>query len=377
MTQVDILLRQLPESYDITVGHKCSYDIVLNKPRQSYDIYIYNLVNRQSVYGDELDPLIFHLTESTVDCLLDVSLLESALLYHYDDRTLGSLDRFPVSVLGYGGGYNYFSLKGNNISLRKTMYTALEKQISRLISNADAALIETVGVKSADLKLSATGDITTDTAIETSELSARLSTQITSSISKVCEIILNTCGVHWFDGYLYEYDNMLLSDMYISLPKMSLMTSCGKVYMKFSFDIQENTMSLSSSTTEFITTINLKDTIRSVMHLDADASFSYQIICSCKPISAALSTEEISLNIQVYIVPSVMNEKLSDEIRQDIHTQSALGIASQDKLKTSIADDLEAHHGFGYYDKQYLYYWDNYTLEDMGAEITNRTSASL
>ena len=91
---------------------KLSYDIVLNKPRQSYDIYIYNLVNRQSVYGDELDPLIFHLTESTVDCLLDVSLLESALLYRYDDRTLGSLDRFPVSVLGYGGGYNYFSLSG-------------------------------------------------------------------------------------------------------------------------------------------------------------------------------------------------------------------------------------------------------------------------
>ena len=377
MTQVDILLRQLPESYDITVGHKRSYDIVLNKPRQSYDIYIYNLVNRQSVYGDELDPLIFHLTESTVDCLLDVSLLESALLYRYDDRTLGSLDRFPVSVLGYGGGYNYFSLKGNNISLRKTMYTALEKQISRLISNADAALIETVGVKSADLKLSVTGDITTNTAIETSELSARLSTQITSSISKVCEIILNTCGVHWFDGYLYEYDNMLLSDMYMSLPKMSLTTSCGEVYVKFSFDIQENTMSLSSSTPEFITTINLKDTIRSVMHLDADASFSYQIICSCNPLTAALASKTIGIDVGIYISPGVMNEQLTNTIMQDIRTQSALGITSRCKLNTAITDEMEAHHGFGYYDKQYLYYWDDYTLNDMGAEIVNQPQASL
>ena len=113
--------------------------------------------------------------------------------------------------------------------------------------------------------------------------------------------------------------------------------------IKFSFDIENNVAKLQNNIENFVTTVNLKDTIRSVMHLTADASFSYQIICSCKPISAALSTEEISLNIQAYIVPSVMNEKLSDEIRQDIHTQSALGIVSQ----------------------------------DMGAEITNRTSESL
>ena len=377
MTQVDIMLRHLPESYDITVGHKHSYDVLIKNKTQSHDIYIYNLVNKQSIYGDELDPLIFRLTEDEIECLLDVSLIETALLHQYDDRLLTNLDRFPISVLEHGGGYNYFSLKESKLSLRKTMYAALQKQIAYLSTNAGVSLAESVGVTQSRLKLTTGSRITNTVTANTEKFPAQLVTQIRSSISKVCEIILNTCGVHWFDGYLYEYDDMLLSDMYMSLPKMSLVASEGRVYMKFSFDIENSVAKLQNNIENFVTTVNLKDTIRSVMHLTADASFSYQIICSCKPISADLSTEEISLNIQAYIVPSAMNEKLSDEIRQNIHTQSALGIVSQDKLKTSITDDLEAHHGFGYYDKQYLYYWDNYTLEDMGAEIANRTSASL
>lgn len=375
MTQVDIMLRHLPESYDITVGHKHSYDIFLNNQKQSHDIYIYNLVNKQSIYGDELDPLIFRLTENEIECLLDVSLLETALLYQYDDRLLDNLGRFPISVLEHGGGYNYFSLTQNNLALKKTMYATLQKQIAHLSTNAEASLAESVGVKQSKLKLTTSGEITNTVTATTEEIPTRLVTQIRSSISKVCEIILNTCGLHWFDGYLYEYDDMLLSDMYMSLPKMSLVASEGKVYMKFSFDIRNNVAKLQNNIANFVTTVNLKDAIRSVMHLTADASFSYRIICSCKSVSTALNIEDISLGIQVYITPQAITENLSDEIRQDIHTQSALGITSQDKLTTSIADDLEAHHGFGYYDRQYLYYWDDYTLEDMGAEIINKTSS--
>lgn len=375
MTQVDIMLRHLPESYDITVGHKHSYDIFLKNQKQSHDIYIYNLVNKQSIYGDELDPLIFRLTENEIECLLDVSLLETALLYQYDDRLLDNLGRFPISVLEHGGGYNYFSLTQNNLALKKTIYAALQKQIAHLSTNAEASLAESVGVKQSKLKLITSGEITNTVTATTEEIPTRLVTQIRSSISKVCEIILNTCGLHWFDGYLYEYDDMLLSDMYMSLPKMSLVASEGKVYMKFSFDIRNNVAKLQNNIANFVTTVNLKDTIRSVMHLTADASFSYRIICSCKSASTALNIEDISLGIQVYITPQAITENLSDEIKQDIHTQSALGITSQDKLTTSITDDLEAHHGFGYYDRQYLYYWDDYTLEDMGAEIINKTSS--
>lgn len=375
MTQVDIMLRHLPESYDITVGHKHSYDVFLNKEKQSHDIYIYNLVNKQSIYGDELDPLIFCLTENEIECLLDVSLIETALLHQYDDRLLDGLDRFPLSVLGHGGGYNYFSLTQSKLALKKTMYATLQKHIAHLSTNAEVSLAESVGITKSKLKLTTSGEITNTVTATTEKIPAQLITQIHSSISKVCEIILNTCGLHWFDGYLYEYDDMPLSDMYMSLPKMSLIASEGKIYMKFSFDIRNNVAKLQNNIENFVTTVNLKDTIRSIMHLTADASFSYRIICSCKSISAALGTEDISLDMQVYITPPAINENLSDEIRQDIHTQSALGVTSQDKLTTSIDDDLEAHYGFGYYDRQYLYYWDDYTLEDMGAEIINKASS--
>lgn len=375
MTQVDILLRQLPESYDITVGHKHSHDVFLKNKIQSHDVYIYNLVNKQSIYGDELDPLIFRLTENTVECLLDISLLEEALLYGYDGKALNSLDRFPISVLEHGGGYNYFSLEESNVTLKKTMYAALQKQITRLTSGAGVSVKGTLTPKQSSLKLTTSGEITNTVTASTEELPARLVTQITSSISKVCELMLNTCGVHWFDGYLCEYDDMLLSDMYLSLPKMSLVSSESKVYMKFSFDIEKNVTKLTDNIENFVTTVNIKDTIRSVMHLKADASFSYRIICSCNPISASLATDNISLKVQAYVTPEEINETLSDEIRQDIHTQSALGITSQDKLKTSITDDMESHYGFGYYDKQYLYYWDEYTLNDMGAEIVNKASS--
>ena len=225
MTQVDIMLRHLPESYDITVGHKHSYDVLIKNKTQSHDIYIYNLVNKQSIYGDELDPLIFRLTEDEIECLLDVSLIETALLHQYDDRLLTNLDRFPISVLEHGGGYNYFSLKESKLSLRKTMYAALQKQIAYLSTNAGVSLAESVGVTQSRLKLTTGSRITNTVTANTEKLPAQLVTQIRSSISKVCEIILNTCGVHWFDGYLYEYDDMLLSDMYMSLPKMSLVAS--------------------------------------------------------------------------------------------------------------------------------------------------------
>lgn len=375
MTQVDILLRHLPESYDITVGHKHSYDIVLQDKRQSYDIYIYNLVNRQGIYGDELSPLIFRLTENAVDCLLDVSLFETALLYGYDSRVLDTLDKFPIFVLEHGGGYNYFALKESNVNLTKKMYAGLKDNISRLITEADTSLSKSISSKQTELKLITSGDLTNTVTTQTLATSAHLSTHITSSIRKICELMLNICGVHWFDGRLCEYDDMLLSDMYISLPKMSLVTTMGKMYMKFSFDIKDNTIKLNDNIEDFITTVNFKDTIRSVMHLKADASFSYEIICSCKPQSTSLANNEISLKIKAYIKPLEMSESFSNYIGQDILTRSALGITSQDKLETTITEGLELHYGFGYYDRQYLYYWDSHTISDMGAEIPNKSSS--
>lgn len=377
MIQVDILLRQLPEEYDIVVDNKHTYDIILNNRYQSHDVYIYNLTDRQSIYGDELDPLIFRLTESTVDCLLDVSLLETALLHGYDNRLINNLDNYPLYVLEHGGGYNYFTLKTNNVSVRNTACVGLQEHIARLTSNVDMALAEAMGAEQNNMSLSTSGEITNIASIKTPELSARLTNQITNDMSTICELLLNASGVHWFDGYLYNYDGMLLSDMDLTYPNMSLVSMCGKVYMKFSFELEKDTMSLSSSIPDFITTINLKDTIRNNLHLNAKAALSYQVICSCNPISSQLNNTEVSVNVTAMLSPAEINYTLTDWIRQDIRTQVAIDATSQSKLITSVTEDMEAYYGLGRYDNRYLYYWDDYTIGDMSAEIVNQAGGSV
>lgn len=377
MIQVDILLRQLPEEYDIVVSNKHTYDIILNDRYQSHDVYIYNLTDRQGIYGDELDPLIFRLTESTVDCLLDVSLLETALLHGYDNRLINNLDNYPLYVLEHGGGYNYFALKSNNVGMRNTAYVGLQEHIARLTTNVDMALVELMDAERNNMSLSTSGEITNIASIKTPELSARLTNQITDDMSTICELLLNASGIHWFDGYLYNYDGMLLSDMDLTYPKMSLVSMCGKVYMKFSFELEKDTMSLSSSIPDFITTINFKDTIRNNLHLNASTALSYQVICSCNPISMHLDNTEVSIKVTAMLSPTEINYTLTDWIRQDIRTQVAIDATSQSKLITSVTEDMEAYYGLGRYDNRYLYYWDDYTIGDMSAEIVNRTSGSV
>lgn len=377
MIQVDILLRQLPEEYDIVVNNKHTYDIILNDRYQSHDVYIYNLTDRQGIYGDELDPLIFRLTESTVDCLLDVSLLETALLHGYDNRLINNLDNYPLYVLEHGGGYNYFALKSNNVGMRNTAYVGLQEHIARLTTNVDMALVELMDAERNNMSLSTSGEITNIASIKTPELSARLTNQITDDMSTICELLLNASGIHWFDGYLYNYDGMLLSDMDLTYPKMSLVSMCGKVYMKFSFELEKDTMSLSSSIPDFITTINFKDTIRNNLHLNASTALSYQVICSCNPISMHLDNTEVSVKVTAMLSPTEINYTLTDWIRQDIRTQVAIDATSQSKLITSVTEDMEAYYGLGRYDNRYLYYWDDYTIGDMSAEIVNQTSGSV
>ena len=377
MIQVDILLRQLPEEYDIVVCNKHTYDIILNDRYQSHDVYIYNLTDRQGIYGDELDPLIFRLTENTIDCLLDVSLLETALLHGYDNRLINNLDNYPLYVLEHGGGYNYFALKTNNVSVRNTACVGLQEHIARLTSNVDMALVEVMGAEQNNMSLSTSGEITNIASIKTPELSTRLTNQITDDISTVCELLLNASGVHWFDGYLYNYDGMLLSDMDLTYPKMSLVSMCGKVYMKFSFGLEKDTMSLGSSIPDFITTINLKDTIRNNLHLNANAALSYQVICSCNPISSHLNSTEVSVKITAILSPTEINYTPTDWIRQDIRTQVAIDATSQSKLITSVTEDIEAYYGLGRYDNRYLYYWDDYTISNMSAEIVNQAGGSV
>ena len=114
-------------------------------------------------------------------------------------------------------------------------------------------------------------------------------------------------------------------------------------------------------------------TIRNNLQLDADVSFDYQIICSCNPSITSLENPEVSIKVISYLTLPREVKELTDWITQDVRTEVALDIISQSKLSTSITDEMEAYYGLGRYDNRYLYYWDDYTIADMSAEIVNQT----
>jgi len=345
LAQIDILLGGLPKEYDIVVDKNNSFDIVLDERYHSYDVYIYNLTDRQGIYGDELDPLIFRLTQNEVDCLIDVNLLSDK-------------------------NYSYLALNGSKVEVDKKMLVALREQILKLKSNVDMALVKTADVEPNELKLLTSGEVTNTTRLNTAKLSARLTDRITANMSKVVELLLNTSGTHWFDGYLYEYDDWLLSDMDLIYPKLSLVTTCGKVYMKFTFDIGEHDLHITSEIADFVSNVDIKNVVRNTLQLSDDADFSYQIICSCKQNIFALKNPEISISISSLIYPKQSLAKLSNQTLKEMEVAAGLGVVSQTILTTfMVADEMEAYYGLGHYDNRYLYQWDNHTIHNMGAAV--------
>lgn len=345
MAQIDILLNGLPKEYGIVVDKDNSFNIILNEKHNDYDVYIYNLTDRQGIYGDELDPLIFRLSESMVDCLIDVNLLSDK-------------------------NYSYLALDGSKVEINKDIFVALKEQIAKLKTNVDMALVKTADVESNELKLLTSGDITNMARLSTPKLSARLTDRITANMSKVVELLLNTSGTYWFDGYLHEYDDWLLSDMDLIYPKLSLVTTCGKVYMKFSFDIGEHDLHLSSDIADFTSNVDIKNVVRNTLQLSDSIDFSYQIICSCNQNIFALTNPEISISIVSLIYPEQSLATLTNQTLKDMEIAASLGVVSQTILSTfMVADEMEAYYGLGHYDNRYLYQWDNHTIHNMGAAV--------
>lgn len=90
------------KSYDITIGHNPSLEVVLKNTKHSHDIYIYNLLKQQSLYSHDLGALMFHLEENVVQCILNTNLFWKTRLCCYDDALLKNLDDFPLLLLEDG-----------------------------------------------------------------------------------------------------------------------------------------------------------------------------------------------------------------------------------------------------------------------------------
>jgi hypothetical protein len=99
MKQMEVVLRQRPSDYVIQVGKSKVYDVTVPGSPPSIELKIENLFDKQGIYGDELLPLIFHLTENKVECLLNVSLLAGAFLYSYDDNYLFELENVTLEEM--------------------------------------------------------------------------------------------------------------------------------------------------------------------------------------------------------------------------------------------------------------------------------------
>lgn len=467
MVQVDILLKNLQREYDITIGRNRTFDVSMDEEVQSHDVYIYDLFDRQSIYGDELYPLIFRLTQNNVEYLLDISLFPDPLLYGYDDRLLSMIDNNTLFALEHAVSYNYFPIKSSDVDVRGTVYTDLVPQATRLVYEDDTpmSLAGTIGVKDNRLALSTIGDLINNKLLTPRGLSARLfdnvtddmqtkidvagggeirddlsldmsvdevfeskrvdlgkqisrlmsavgigtnkrvspemssmtltteagvtsitrisdlwlRSKITDTIAEdflnVCEVMLNATGIHWLDGYLYEYDDMLLSAMDLTYPKMSLVSEFGKMYIKFTFDIKELTSSLESVIPDFTSIVNLKDDVRDVMKLESGVDFDYSVVIACSPFAMPLKNAPVVFAVSTYLNPKTSQTSISDEIVLDLHRTLGLGVVAENTIDFSVTEEMESYYGLGRYDNRYLYYWDSYTISDMSAEIENRTQS--
>lgn len=178
----------------------------------------------------------------------------------------------------------------------------------------------------------------------------QLTTKITSVLMQTCSLIVNTQNT-----------------------QISLESICGQVYLKISCNLKDAILPMHSSIPDFFTTITIQENMRSVMRFYADASFVYQLICSCQPLSSSLKGSELLVTMNAQIPPITADTKFTNQIVKDIRRYSALGIAGDCKLSTAMTKELEMQYGLGYYDKRYLYQWDPYKLVDMSQQIVNQT----
>ncbi len=247
MVRVDILLKNLQREYDITVGRNRTFDVSIDDITQSHDVYIYDLFDRQSIYGDELYPLILHLTQNNVEYLLEINLFPNPFLCGYDDRLLFMMDNDTLYALEHTVSCNYFPIKSSNADLDETIYADLVPQVTKLVCDDDTpiSLTGTIDVQN-QLALSTAGDLINRNRLIPMDISARLTDEITGDILNICYIVLNETGIHWLDGYLYEYDDMLLSAMDLTHPKMSLSMFVDEIVETMHVDLGKQISRLTS-----------------------------------------------------------------------------------------------------------------------------------
>jgi len=369
MKQMEVLLRQRPSEYVIQVGKSKSYDVTIPGAPPSIELVIENLLDRQGIYGDELLPLIFHLTESQIECLLNVSLLAGAFLYSYDDYLIDELDDVTLEEMDSLSSYNSFSLSQSKVQVGTTSVITPSNAAIELATQMAVMLKKYISASSSVMHLSTTAGVTDISVFSPTSNHMSLIDSIVERLISQVFIVLTERGIHWFDGLLSDYDDWTLGEMENYSPKMSLVENNGDVYMQFWLSPGDFDMSISSQIGDFLSSITAAPT-PTTMHITSSSVTEYQesfLVMSSSASSNTFALVEKVLGVIMESFPASDSFDLSfgNETTQGALITTLLSVSDSAAMKTLMTDGIGMDYGLEFYDDDLLTAWDDWTLENM------------
>ncbi len=389
MKQMEVVLRQRPHEYVIQVGKSKEYDVTIPSSPPEIELIIANLLDKQEIYGDELLPLIFHLTGNDVVCLLNVSLLAGAFLYSYDNYRLYELDNLTLEEMDSLSSYNSIALSQSETTLGATSVVSASDINLSLATQMAATLRKYLSSETSVMRLSATAGVTDISVAAPTANHMSLLDSIVNRLANQVYIVLTERGVHWFDGLLADYDNWTLGEMEDYSPKMSLVQSNGNVYMQFKLSPGDFDMSFSSQIGDFLSSITVKPE-QSTMSMTSSET-------------EVLQVSDIAMGLKVSDYDNLTLGEMDDRILQSLDgylsyalIENTLGVIMESfpesgsfdfafsnwttenavldillelnapvGLQTEMTDGIELTYGLELYDDDLLATWDSWTLEAM------------
>ena len=369
MTQVDILLGRCSREYDLRIGNTAIYDVVLDRQIYRDDVFVYELVDRQGVYGDELHPLISYLQESEINVLLESFLLNMAYLCVYDPESLGMLSEDTIFMLERGGGYNQSKLISNNIGINSTLYADPMDNTERLLLSITEYLSQYVDCIQSTISLEDGAIITPISFLRSNKSISHLTDTVTGILQKICVIVLNNCGLHWFTERIYEYDPKTLGEMDIDLPKIALSSSELKAYIAFYFKEEIIETALRCVIPDLIITAILPIVQQDEISLNFAVMENIMTQAQLEARNTLhLLCEEISARIMLYLQAESLHTQLSVAEIETVYAQSNVEGTSTFTIDMMI-DDMHMYYGVAKYDSQLLKDIDGFTIYELGDEI--------
>jgi len=389
MKPMEVVLRQRPFNYVVQVGKSKVYDVTIPSNPPAIELVIENLTDRQGIYGDELQPLIFRLTESDIEILLNLSLLAGAFLYSYDDYLLSELDSVSLDEMDSLSSYNNISLSQSILSVGSTNTITPSSANIELATQMAVMLRKYISASSSVMHLSTTLGVTDVSIVSPTENHMALVDSIVQRLVNQIFIVLTERGIHWFDGLLSDYDDWTLGEMENYSPKMSLVQSSGDVYMRFTLSPGDFDMSLTSQISDFISDITAEPEQHNMSLISSEVGVYQEAlirlglkVADYDDLALGEMDDEWLQELDGYLSHSLIENTLgviiesfpeagsfdlsfNNHVTQNAVLTPYLSANNDVHMQTMMNDGIELIYGLEFYDDDLLMSWDSWTLEDM------------